>query len=52
MKNCQPLTTGIKHLGLGGWVAFAPVSSFFSWDTDAPRKPQRFIPADVSPNAK
>jgi hypothetical protein len=40
-------TTGIKHWGLGGWVAFAPVSCFFSWDTDAPRNPQRLIPATV-----
>ena len=43
----QPITTGIKHWGLGGWVAFAPVSWFLSWDTDAPRNPQRFIPATV-----
>lgn len=46
----QRTTTGIKHWGLGGWVAFAPVSCFFSWDTDAPRKPQPFIPAAVSQN--
>lgn len=37
----------IKHWGLGGWAAFAPVSGFVSADTDAPRKPQRFIPATV-----
>ena len=46
----QPITTGIKHWGLGGWVAFAPVSWFLSWDTDAPRNPQRFIPATVVSN--
>ena len=51
-RKLRHTTTGIKHWGLGGWVAFAPVSRFFSWDTDAPRNPQRFIPADVSGHCK
>jgi len=33
-------------------VALAHVSCLFTWDTDAPRNPQRFIPADVSGHCK
>lgn len=47
MKNSQRITTGIKHWGAVCYHTFAPVSCFFSWDTDTPRNPQRFIPADV-----
>lgn len=49
-NNLFAPTSGIKHWGLDGWIAFAPVSCFFLWDTDAPRKPQRFIPANVGAN--
>lgn len=37
---------------LVGFRAFRPESSFVSWDTDALRNPARFIPANVSGQAK